>query len=65
MCINRKTLKFKSIVYLIKKTKAVSSKEIVFYGLTCKNVHDACVLAKQLFLNKNEQLMFMYIFSYA
>lgn len=36
VCINRKTLKFKSIIYLIKKTKAVTSKEIVFYGLTCK-----------------------------
>lgn len=30
-----------------------------------KNVHAVCVLAKQLFLNKNEHLLFMYVFSYA
>lgn len=45
MCINRKKLKFKSMVYLIKKTKAATSKEIGLYGLTCKNVHDI-LLAK-------------------
>lgn len=64
-CLSRKKVKLKGMWFItLHKTKAATSKEICLYGLTCKKCA-WCFVSKIIVFNKNKQLMFMYVFSYA